>query len=152
MWLNLGLFWKTTKIRTILVLVSRPKQVQHSLNRVFCFYCEIKHLFFPLTISTYFFAYPKFYFLALSTNTNRLIKGIFEYGGKFLLSVRRRLTAARQVQSVRRITSGPPARLSKARWCFYGSVFERSLWNHDALNRWNFRGKKNLRNWWCIST
>ena len=36
---SLSLRYKTTKIRTSPVIVSHPKQVKHSLKRVFCFYC-----------------------------------------------------------------------------------------------------------------
>ena len=40
-WLNIGLRWKITKIRTtLLFLVSHPKQLWHSPKRVLCFYCE----------------------------------------------------------------------------------------------------------------
>ena len=36
-WLNIGLSWKITKIRTNPVLVSHPKQVQHSQIGIFVF-------------------------------------------------------------------------------------------------------------------
>jgi len=38
-WLNIGLPWKITKIRTTTVLVSHPKQVKASPKTGFCFYC-----------------------------------------------------------------------------------------------------------------
>ena len=38
-WLNIGLCWKFSKIRTTPVLLSHPEQVKHSPKRVFCFYC-----------------------------------------------------------------------------------------------------------------